>query len=475
MEYLKKEIRTFQNGKTVNDQFYIDDDYNVPDAKKDVGRIIISDGTLQVEEMKQVENYLKVTGKLEFRVLYTADETIPEPASLEGRIPFEEMIYLEQEPDGNLVLKTADVDLTVTVIHSRKLNIKTLAEITIGMEKCVGEELTTDIEGENPVFKKTKEEELLKVFATGKDTYRIKEEVSLSGTKENIGTILWTDVTGGKADTQIGTDELLIQGELNIFCLYESVEEKTDWINRTVPYEGRIECMGTVPGMYHQASLNLTDVNVEARMDENGEMRILGIEATLEVRLVVYEELPELKDNILQICYCKGKIQPESTKAEEDGIHIEGVLHLMFLYVREDDQMPFGVWQGMVPFTYLLENGGGEPEAEELDWTVEQLSVGLMGNGEVEVKAVLAFNCFQKEPVMVQNIESAKFTPMSTEELENRPGIVGYFVKNGDTLWNLAKKYNTTVENIKEVNHMEKEDVNKGDKILIFKQNLSIL
>ena len=32
MEYLKKEIRTFQNGKTVNDQFYIDDDYNVPDA-----------------------------------------------------------------------------------------------------------------------------------------------------------------------------------------------------------------------------------------------------------------------------------------------------------------------------------------------------------------------------------------------------------------------------------------------------------
>lgn len=62
MEYLKKEIRTFQNGKTVNDQFYIDDDYNVPDAKKDVGRIIISDGTLQVEEMKQVENYLKVTG-----------------------------------------------------------------------------------------------------------------------------------------------------------------------------------------------------------------------------------------------------------------------------------------------------------------------------------------------------------------------------------------------------------------------------
>ena len=89
----------------------------------------------------------------------------------------------------------------------------------------------------------------------------------------------------------------------------------------------------------------------------------------------------------------------ETVKAETDGVHIDGVLHLQFLYVREDDQTPFGVWNGMVPFSYLLENGGGEPDMEDMDCTVEQLSVNLMGSGEVEVKAVLAFNCFQKEPV----------------------------------------------------------------------------
>ena len=138
MEYQKKEIRIFQNGRTVNDQFYIDGDYNVPEAKRDVGKIILSNGMLRVEEMKQVESYLKVSGKLEFKVLYMADEMVPVPASLEGRIPFEEMIYLEQEPEGNLVLQTSDTEVTVTMIHSRKLNIKTLAEISIGTEKCTG-------------------------------------------------------------------------------------------------------------------------------------------------------------------------------------------------------------------------------------------------------------------------------------------------------------------------------------------------
>ena len=59
MEYQKKEIRIFQNGRTVNDQFYIDGDYNVPEAKRDVGKIILSNGMLRVEEMKQVESYLE--------------------------------------------------------------------------------------------------------------------------------------------------------------------------------------------------------------------------------------------------------------------------------------------------------------------------------------------------------------------------------------------------------------------------------
>ena len=158
----KKRSVYFKIGRTVNDQFYIDGDYNVPEAKSGCGKDYIKQWDVAVEEMKQVESYLKVSGKLEFKVLYMADEMVPVPASLEGRIPFEEMIYLEQEPEGNLVLQTSDTEVTVTMIHSRKLNIKTLAEISIGTEKCTGEEITTDVEEKVPVFKKMKEEEILK-------------------------------------------------------------------------------------------------------------------------------------------------------------------------------------------------------------------------------------------------------------------------------------------------------------------------
>ena len=74
MEYVTKQMQTYRTGKTITDQFYIDDDYNVPDAKSDVKRVILGEGTLAVEDMKIVENYIRVAGKLNFKVLYVTDE-----------------------------------------------------------------------------------------------------------------------------------------------------------------------------------------------------------------------------------------------------------------------------------------------------------------------------------------------------------------------------------------------------------------
>ena len=94
MEYITRRMQTFRSGKTMIDQFYIDDDYNVPDAKSDVKEIIMSEGTLNIEDMKVVENYVRAAGKLNFKVLYITEDGSGRLASLEGRIPFEEVIYL---------------------------------------------------------------------------------------------------------------------------------------------------------------------------------------------------------------------------------------------------------------------------------------------------------------------------------------------------------------------------------------------
>ena len=126
--------------------------------------------------------------------------------------------------------------------------------------------------------------------------------------------------------------------------------------------------------------------------------------------------LPEIKDDILQICHSSAKIQVEHTEPVDGGIQMEGVLHVGFLYVRADDSVPFAVWQGMVPFSYLLECKQMSEDAI-LDQTcnVEQIAIGLLGNGEIEVKAVLAFRCFIKQSVKLMDIEEIKEEPIDLD------------------------------------------------------------
>ena len=99
----------------------------------------------------------------------------------------------------------------------------------------------------------------------------------------------------------------------------------------------------------------------------------------------------------MQICHSDGEIQLEHVEPSKHGLQLDGILHLSSLYLRANDEQPFGNWQGMIPFTWLLEcNNMPENVKYNIAEHVEQLSVNLAGNEEVEIKAVLSFDTFTK-------------------------------------------------------------------------------
>lgn len=72
-----------------------------------------------------------------------------------------------------------------------------------------------------------------------------------------------------------------------------------EWIEQSVPYEGRIPCEGAEEDMICQIRQSLEDPIVDIRQDGDGEMRALGIEATLSMKMNVYSEV---ETEILKIC-----------------------------------------------------------------------------------------------------------------------------------------------------------------------------
>ena len=57
-------------------------------------------------------------------------------------------------------------------------------------------------------------------------------------------------------------------------------------------------------------------------------------------------------------------------------------------------------------------------------------------------------------------------------DLSKAPSIIVYICKDGDTLWNIAKKYNTTEAEIAELNDLKLEEPLKAGKCLILEKKV---
>ena len=154
MELVQKQVRYMQEKPSITDQFQMDEDYNVPDTKDDVKQIVRSKETVKIEDINLIENYLRVSGKLCFQILYIVDSEENRLASLEGKIPFEEMVYVTDMGKDEFFIKHVRTEFQSALIHSRKISLHAMIELEIGREQMQEEETT--IKGEGNVYKTQK-------------------------------------------------------------------------------------------------------------------------------------------------------------------------------------------------------------------------------------------------------------------------------------------------------------------------------
>ena len=88
----------------------------------------------------------------------------------------------------------------------------------------------------------------------------------------------------------------------------------------------------------------------------------------------------------------------------------------------------------------------------------------------VEIRAVITIDLLVLQPVKQQVITSVREEPMDVQKLQKMPGIVGYIVQPEDSLWKIAKKFHTTVDNIIETNVLPSEAIRPGDKLILVKE-----
>lgn len=497
-------------------QITLDDDYNLPDYKPDIVKVMKEKGEIQFEEIKVSEGHILVKGNLRFFVLYRSDQEEKKLDSLSGSIPFTETISMEGAEELDPVQMSAKLeDLSIGIINSRKLGVRALVMLQALIRETRDEEIATDVVTEKPLEMQREYREVLGLMECKKDNFRFRQEISLPSSKPNIRDILWKSVQLRGLESRLGEGTIELSGELLIYVLYmgEEDRERMQWIETTIPLAGSIECGNCTPDMVYRITAEPRTIELEVKPDYDGEMRTLNLDMVLDLDICLWKEetveilkdvyslseqivpeyrecsLPRLiaknyakckvtdrigleseQENILQICVCEGTASLENVSYEDGGVLAEGTIEVELMYITTDDAMPVGTLKGLIAFEQKMEVPGADENSEfELEAGLEQLGAILVDNTQVEIKAVVNLNLIAFANQSMQKLAAIEEREPNLEELQKRPGIVGYIVKMGDSLWNIAKENHTTIADLMQTNQLASEEIREGDKLLIVK------
>ena len=485
IELIKKEIHMNRQRGTAVSQLTLDDDFIVPDALDDAVQILLSDGEVQIENSRIQGEKVLIRGKLVFRVLYRRESGGLQ--AMGGEIPFEETVNVPElsERDYTQIVWNIE-DLNITMIHSRKLSAKAVLTLTVRAESRVDAQAAADVETDDvglQVLKRSVPAATLAVRR--KDIYRVREEVSVSANKPNIETILWQEMRLRDVSVRPLDGKLHLDGELSVFLIYSGEGEHTpvQWLEESIPFSGEVELSEAVEEMIPAVGVRILHAEAGKKPDSDGEMREVEVEAVLELcfdRLLTRNSCKmrvggsvsfQKPERILQICHSSGIVRLDESRPSENGLAIEGVLEVSLLYLTDDDAAPVGAISEVLPFSGTVEAEGiREDSVWQLNLGLEQLGAVMLGGGEAEVKAQLTVELLVFQPMQEEVVTSVQTQPFDLKRWEQQPGIVGYIVQPGDSLWKIAKKFHTTVDQVREMNEIDGEEAGAGARLLLIKE-----
>lgn len=505
-----------RRGRAVS-QITLEEDLNVPDQKPDIFRVIHKQGEFRPDEIKGEAGKVKVRGIFLYRILYIGEGNDRAPEILEGSIPVDETIFLNELEEGDLLDLHWDLeDLHASAVHSRKANIKCVLGLSAEAVKEQPVPLVNSSPEEEDLHVRVCPVRLQQEVIHKKDTLRIKEEMNLPPGRPNIRRILWKEMRLQGTEVRQEEGRFLVKGELMVFFLYECEDDagKLQWLEQGIPFHQEVECEECRSDLTGKAEVTLLRGELELQADYDGEPRMVRIDAVLDLLLRYFEDLAsealcdaysltreiipkkqeyewnyvqnlsdsrarvngrmklgETDPNVLQILSSGAQVHLEHAERKEQGVLVQGTVELWVLYAAADDAQPLACKVHSFPFEHIAEL---TEESEACEWQtflcLDQLMVSMLDAQELEMKAVLQIQMLFDRPVRLELVEDLEDAPLDMDRIRRMPGMVIHIVQPGETLWDISKAHASTCEEVMELNDLKDEHLKPGQKVLMVKE-----
>lgn len=480
----------------------------VPDVKPDMLKVLQVDADTFLCE-KQIDNgKITLKGKVNVNVLYVPESEDCRVQCIKGCFEFCETLKNSEFAAGMRLAAVCEVEkVGYKLINSRKIGID--AQIVIGIQVIADKDCSfvCDIEDDAAEVKKCSIK--LQSYDMCKDfSFKIDETLDFTAGKCCACDILKSNVMITEKEYRALTDKLVIKGRACVSLLYIDENGRLDHSDLEIPFTEVFDFEGLIEDTECEINYQICDTDFVITQDMNGDGKCISMDAEVNicVKCECHKEIPVICDCYLTNAECvsectdietdeiidkpmfsavlKELLQKEdgapeiasvytavakpyisSSQLQNGRIAVSGKTVVYVLYTTDNPQIPICSINEEIPFSYMIDCEHAARDSEILlNIECEHISYTISSSNAVEVRCGLGISGKLVKKSVTRIVKSVEERELPKEE----SGMVIYFVKDGDSIWDIAKRYHVKCDNILLCNGLEEDaELIKGEKLII--------
>lgn len=512
MELIKENIECEQLLLENTADTIIKSEYVIPDIQPDVSEILMLDVKPTILSKEIMSDKVYIEGQVAYNILYRAVQ--------EGKDEIYNAVYIGKFSNYVEILgcqhsmycegESYVEHMSCMVVNERKISIEGIIKLKAEVYKNYDFEIVKDITGIGDIQVQKNPTSVDKVVGTVSNDLIAKCHMVIPEDKPQIGTILQYNTNIHKKNVTIEEGKIKIDAYCQVRILYKGMDTRDLFAledDVLITKEVDMEKASSVMDSYTDFKVDAVEYDIKE--DDLSEKRIVDIEALIKTntRVMYREEMDMIEDaytpsistkidkkdyelnvmlgqayseavvkgdieltkkmpNLKEIIFCTGNVCVTDKKIIEGKVVIDGIINAYVIYKSSDEAKYINVVSDEIPFTCNVDipktkidmHGAIKVSLESMECNIEA--------GNIAVRALI--ECYARVNYMIHKEFMINIEAMEDQIPNKKASITIYVVEHGDTLWKIAKKYNTTIDTLVQINDIDNPDVIKpGQKLII--------
>ena len=466
----------------------------VSDTKPDVLKVVEAAAEAYLVDKQIEDGKIILSGKVRINILYIPEGEDRKLENICGCLEFCETLRRSEFKEDMTLCAVCDIDkVSYKVLNSRKIGVETKILLSVSVFANEHTEAVSAVLSDNA---EAKFKELSMIAAQQYDEFEftVDEEVEFPKGKR-AEKLLKADMCLISKENRALDGKFVIKGRLGICILFCDAEGKYNHLDSEIPFTEVFDISGLTEDEECEVSVQIGETEYEL-VNADSETSALRVNARVTVGVKTertenasvmedcyftdsdcefsYEEvklqsvaeqvkfsavLKQLleKDaaapDIVSVYKVQAKPYITSSEAKNGTLGVSGRVLIYVLYLTGDSENPIAALSEEVPFSYVIDCDGklAEDNKTVLDVECGHISYVINSKDAVEVRCGLEIS-----GKIINASDEKIISDIKTEPRKNdKHGIVVYFVKDGENLWDIARSYHIKTDSLLAANGLE--------------------